>query len=163
MPRRSKNQALQILLAQLSQRIAKLIIGVFVEFVDVDVGDAGPNHERVVDAILGNLIPDNAHLDGLLIAFAKDRNVNLRALGALQHFRDLRGIQPIGGFAIDFRHNVAGPQSSAKGRRTRDRRHHHGDELAHLAGARLDRHAHAVVLPLLIFTKQGEGARVKEI
>ena len=87
---------------------------------------------------------------------------NLGALGALEHFRHLRGIQPVGGFAVDFRHDVARAQAGAKSRRPGNRRHHNGHELAHLAGARLDRHADAVVLALLVFAERAKARGSKK-
>src|ERR1017187_8922266 len=90
-----KNQSLQVLLIQLAQRLAEFIVGVLVEFVDMDVGDARANSKRVIHAVLGNLITGDFEFEWLVIAFAKDCNLNLRALGTLENFGYLGGVESV--------------------------------------------------------------------
>ncbi len=59
-----KNEALQILFAQFVQRVAEFVVGILIELVDVDVGDAGPNEEGIIHAVLGNLVARNLESRG---------------------------------------------------------------------------------------------------
>jgi hypothetical protein len=98
-----------------------------------------------------NLIARHGEDELFGIAFARNRNLDDRALRSLQHVGYFGGGHAIRGLVIHLDDHVARPDSCVISRRARIRRHHHGVILSR----RYD-HSDAVILSALIFTQQGK-------
>ncbi len=105
-----------------------------------------------------DLVANNLKDQGPLTTLAEDGNHHLGALGPLKHFRYFGGGEVVGGLVIHFGDHVTGTDAGSIGRRTHKRSHDNG-----LAAARSDRHAYAVIAPLLLFAQQGERLRIEEV
>ena len=86
----------------------------------------------------------------------------MRPLGPFEHRGYLGGVAGRG-LAVNRHNDVAGAYARLEGRRPlKGREHHHVDD-AVLVRLRLDGHANAVVVSVLIFAHLGEGLGVVEI
>ncbi len=105
-----------------------------------------------------NLVARDGEDQRLVVAFARNRDLDDRAFRALQHVGYVAGGQAIGGLVIDLDDHVARPNPGVIRRRADVRRHHHG-----VVFARSNHHAHAVIFAALVFAQQRKLAGIKEI
>src|SRR5205823_12778320 len=125
---------------------------------DLDVGVSRLDLKRLLHTVPRDLVARHQELQWLLAAFADQRDLNLRAFGALQHVRYFAGRQSVGRFAIDEIQHVALPDAGLVSRRADKGLDHDG-----LAVAGTNRHSHAIVTSTLVFARRGIGARIEEI
>ncbi len=146
-----QNQAIKRGGIELFQRIRDFAIRRLVESRQPDVADARLQHEGDVHGMARNLVARHGEDELFRIAFARNHNLDNRALRSLQHIRHFGGGHAVRGFVIHFDNHVTRPDSCVISRRARIRRHHYG---VILSGC--DDHSHAVVLSALIFTQEGK-------
>jgi len=124
----------------------------------MDVADAGPDLEGLIDAGPRDFVPDNHKLQRIRRALARHIDVNRRPLGAFQQVHNpLRG-QPFRGCAVHPGDDVARTQAGFVGRRTWKRRAHQG-----LAAPLQDGHAHPVILALALLAQHLEALWIDEV
>jgi hypothetical protein len=150
-PAHIQNQAIQRGGIKLPKRIGNFAIGRFIESRQADVADAGLQHEGDVHGMPRNLVTGHGKYELFGIAFARNRNLDDRALRALQHVRHFSGGHAIRGFVIHFDNHVAWPDSCVISRGACIRRHHH-----RVVVSRRYDHTDAVVFSALVFTQQGK-------
>ena len=143
---------------QLLERFGQIAVGGFVEGRDAHVADAGLHHLREFNARAGNFVAHDGHFDGLVPAFASQRNVNGGSLGALQHVGHLRGGEAGAVLAVNLQDRVAGANTRFCSRRSHEGRKHHG-----LVLARRDGHADAVIFSFLLFAEQRVLLRIEKV
>ncbi len=129
--------------------------GSFLELRDVDITDAGLDQECQVDRAMRNLVADQVEGERLGLAVARHRHRYMRPLGTLQHVGDFGGVHVVGGFAVHRDDDVGRLQACAEGGRA-----FVGEEHDDLVVLRLDGHAHAVVLAVLVLAHLRVGLRI---
>ena len=92
-------------------------------WLDVDVGDARLQPERVRHAEARDFVANDVERDGLVDAFAADRHLHLGAARPFEQVGDFGGGQTVGLLVVDFEDHVAGPQAGLIGGRSGERRH----------------------------------------
>ena len=152
------NQPFDRVLAEPVQCGFELMAGVFVELIDIHVGDARLQPQPVLHALARNLVAYDVERQRLFHAVPHDDDLHRRSARAFQQVGDFGGGQIVGFLVVDFDNHVARPQAGAIGGRSGEGRQHDG-----LAVARLHLHADAVVVALLLFAQQLEIARIEEI
>ena len=115
-------------------------------------------HERDVHGVTWNFVACNRKNEWIGVSFARNRNLDDRALGALQHVGDIAGRQAFGRLLVNLDDHIAWPNSRVVGGRAHVRRHHHR---VVLAGR--NHHADAVILAALVFPQERKLPRIKEI
>ena len=153
-----EDQAMNVVLAQLLQAVFQLLASIFSELLDEDVGDAGLQPDGVFNAAARDFVADDREVDGLIAAFARNHDGDLRAARTFQQVGDLGGGQVVGGLVVHLHDDVARPDARAVGGGAGERRDHHG-----LAVERPHLHAHAEVVALLVLTQELIIARIEEI
>ena len=151
------------MLVELVERVADLAAGGLDEAGDVDVADAGADHEGEIDGGVGDVVADEVEGEWLGGAFAAHGDGDVGALGALEQAGDGGGVHAGGGLAVDGEDDVAGPDAGLIGRACLRRGRGRRLGLAVLIGLRLDAHADAVVAAMLVFAHLGEGLGIVEI
>src|SRR5438128_12433772 len=121
----------------------------------MEISDAGPDHENVVETAARNRIARNGEIQRVIRTLAADRNLDHRALGPLEHFSHAVGSQPLGRLGIDFQDDVPRTEPGVKGGRAGYRQQEDGFELARFAGPVLYRHADAEVLAIMVMEEGG--------
>src|SRR5258707_8726475 len=106
----------------------------------------------------GDFVARDGEDERLGIAFAGNGDLYDRALGTLEHVRDVARGEAVGGLIIDLDDYIARANAGIVGWRTDVGSHDHGVVLA-----RGNDHANAVVLAALVFAEKSELAGVKEI
>src|SRR5208283_4191488 len=134
-----EDQAFQI--AHLVERIGYFMLGGFLETGDVQVSDAGLDHEMEVDAIARNLVADDGEFDGVVGTFAQHGDADGGTFRSLEQIGYVRGAHVVGGLAVDGGDDVAGANAGAIGRRADE-----GSDDDNLIIAGADGHSDAVIL-----------------
>ena len=119
-----ENDAVELGGVQIFQRRGQFGIGGLVKSGKLDVADAGLDFKIEVDGMLGNFVARHGEAEIFGVAHALHRNVNDRALGALQHVGDFGTAQSLRGFSVHGHDHVARPNAGAVRRRARHGREH---------------------------------------
>ena len=118
------DQAVELGDVELFQRLGQIAIGGFVKRRNAHVADARLHHREILDAGAGNFIAHDGYFNGLVPAFAAERDMNCGALRALQHVGHFGGRQAVAGFAVYFQDDVAGANAGfVRGRADKRREH----------------------------------------
>src|ERR1700722_9096059 len=78
-----EDEAVELGVIELLEGFGHIAIGGFAERYQADVADAGLQHGVKLDSGAGNFAASNSDFDGLVPAFATERNVNHSTLGPL--------------------------------------------------------------------------------
>src|SRR5437762_2712099 len=106
----------------------------------------------------GNFAARDRKSERLVIALARDDDLDDRAFLPLQHVGDFSRRKAVGSFFVDFDDDVTRTEARVISRRADVRRH---DDCMVFAGRNY--HADAVIAAALVFAKQGKLAGVKKI
>src|SRR5207247_7263267 len=90
-----QDHPLERLVVQCLEGVRQLVVRGLIELVDMEVSDAGPDHENVVETAARNLIARNGEIQRVIRAFTADRYLDHRTLGPLEHFGHAVGSQPL--------------------------------------------------------------------
>lgn len=149
--------------AEAVERIAYFAASSLDEAVDVNVTDAGTDEKGEVDGGTRNLITDEIKDQGTRGAFAANGDRNVSAARSFEKGGDAGRIHAFRGFAVDGENLVARPDTGFIGRGSFKGIEDDDLGLAIAGGLRLDGHADAVVLAVLLLTHLRVGFRVVEV
>ena len=99
-----------------------------------------------------DLIPDQVEYQRLGCALACDRNLHVGTFGSFEHVGHIFRIHVVRGLAVHGDNHVSGPYAGLEGRCAFKRTDHDN-----LVALRLNQHAYAVVLAMLVFAHLGVG------
>src|SRR5438034_470301 len=153
-----EHQALDIILAETFQVLLDLRTSGLVEGLDVHVSDARFYPDGVLYALPGDLVANYVEGKRLVIALARDDDLDLGAAWSFQEIGDFRGRQVLGGLVVHRHDDVTGPDSGLVRRRPGERRNHDSAVIPFR-----DRHADSVIVALLVFPQELEIARIEEV
>ena len=153
-----EDQTMDIALAQRLKVVLQFAAGGLVELLDRDVGDTRPEPDSFTHAVARDFVARHRERKGLLAAFARDHDSDLRAPRTLQQIGHFGGGQVIGGLVVHLHDDIARPQARLVRRGGGERRHDNGFavERAHL-------HADAEIVALLVLAEELVIARIEEI
>src|ERR1035438_4851758 len=83
-------------IAHLFKGFADFMLRRLLETGNVQVADAGLDHEMQIDAVTWNLVADHAELERMIGALAQHGNANRSSFWPLQQIGDLRGARSEG-------------------------------------------------------------------
>ena len=130
----------------------------FVERRDLHVGDAGPEPERLLHAVTGDLVAHDVERDGLVGALASHHHLDFGAARTFEQIGNLLRVEPVGVLVVHLQDDVAGAKTCAvSGRPTK------GRDYDGLAVAGTDLHSDAEVVALLIVAETCKIFGIEEI
>src|SRR6516225_7400172 len=154
-----ENQAFKFtLLLQLIEGLGHFVLGGLLEARNVDVPDAGFDHEMNVNAIARNLVAHHVEVEGLVRTLTQHCDLDRGTFRPLEQLGNVAGAHVVGLLAVDGDDYVAGTNASTIGRSAGERGNHND-----FVVARTYLHAHAVVLAALLLAERCVRFRIKEV
>ena len=153
-----QHQTLDVVFADLFERVFQFFARVLVKLLNVDVGDAGLQPERVVDALSRNFVADDVEDQGFVHAFPGDLNLNRSTALPFQHVGDFRCRHTVGLLVVHFENRVAGPYTGLVGGRSVKRLNDDGPAVTWR-----NSHSNAIIVAFLLFPQRTELFRIEEV
>jgi hypothetical protein len=150
--------------AELVERIAEFPASRLRAEVDnVDVADARLEHEGEVDGRVRNGIANQIKGERSVLALASHHHADVGPFGSFEQACDRSRVHSVGRLAVNRHDHVAGTDACLERRRSFKRGQDNDVQHSVLVRLRLDRHADAVVVAVLIFAHLGEGFGIVEV